>query len=190
MDKKSSIRSDLIQRRNELSIELVHQKSRKICKQVMITPEFLEADHVLLYADFRHEVDTKEIFDACLAQKKKVYFPKCIQDTMTFYQIISVMQLENGYWGIKEPKDLTHPYIYNEKDNTLVIIPGVAFDINGYRIGYGKGYYDRFLTDKPYVNKMGLAYSFQMLEQIPKDTYDQKLDKVVTEELVYTFLRI
>ena len=85
---------------------------------------------------------------------------------------------------------MTHPYIYNEKDNTLVIIPGVAFDINGYRIGYGKGYYDRFLTDKPYVNKMGLAYSFQMLEQIPKDTHDQKLDKVVTEELVYTFLRI
>lgn len=190
MNTKADIRLNMIHARNELTSLEVQEKSQKICKQVFMLPEFQESDHILMYADFRHEVATKEIFDTCIAQKKKVYFPKCIGNEMYFYQIISVMQLENGCWGIKEPNDLTHPYKYNQKDSTLAIIPGVAFDVNGYRVGYGKGYYDHFLIDKPFINKVGLAYSFQLIENIPRNEYDQKMDKIVTEELVYAFLRI
>ena len=163
-----------------------------IAKKVLKTPEYKEADNILLYADYRHEVMTREIFDDALLHKKKVYFPKSNDDgTMEFYQIISVKQLESGYKGIKEPVvDNRYLFKHNSKEDTLIIVPGVAFDMKGYRVGYGKGFYDRFMQDKRQMTAFGLCFSNQLVDEIPHAMHDIKMDKIVTEEIVYSFLRI
>lgn len=193
MDSKQQIRKQMIAQRNTMTTEMVKQKSAAITQKVLMLPEYIEADHILLYADYRHEVMTKEIFDDAILHKKKVYFPKCNPDngTMEFYQVVSVRQLMDGYKGIKEP--IVNPeylYQHHKEENTLAILPGVAFDMNGYRIGYGKGYYDRFLQNKRQITAVALAFAQQLADDIPHDVYDIRMDKIVTEEIIYSFLRI
>lgn len=193
MDAKQFIRQQMIAQRNALTTEMVKQKSSAIAQKVFMLPEYIEADHILLYADYRHEVMTKEIFDDAILRKKKVYFPKCNPDdsSMEFYQVVSVRQLEDGYKGIKEPiMNPEHRYYHHKEENTLVIMPGVAFDMNGHRIGYGKGYYDRYLQDKRQITAVALAFAQQLVDEIPHETYDIRMDKIVTEEIIYSFLRI
>lgn len=193
METKKEIRKQICRKREALSAEAVKNKSTAIQEKVLQLPEYKEADHILLYADFRHEVMTKDLFVAAIRDKKKVYFPKCESDSnhMDFYQVISVMQLEDGMWGVKEPKaDEAHKYHYFQEENTLAIVPGVAFDTQGYRIGYGKGYYDTYLADKRAITLVALAYAEQLLEEVPHEAHDLKMDKIVTEKIIYSFLRI
>ena len=192
METKEQIRKRIIQVRNQMVSEDVLQKSSLIAQKVIKTPEYEEADNVLLYADYRHEVMTREIFEDAVLRKKKVFFPKSNEDgTMEFYQVVSVKQLESGYKGIKEPVVDEH-YLYRFKcsEDTLIIVPGVAFDAKGYRVGYGKGFYDRFLKDKRQMTVIGLCFSNQVVEEIPHDEHDIKMDKIITEEIQYSFLRI
>lgn len=192
METKEQIRKRVIQDRNQMLSEDVAKKSSMIAQKVLKTPEYEEAHNILLYADYRHEVMTREIFDDAVLRKKKVYFPKSNTDcTMDFYQVVSVKQLESGYKGIKEPVvDERYLYHHKRKEDTLIIVPGVAFDMNGYRVGYGKGFYDRFLQDKRQMTVMGLCFSSQIVEEIPHDQYDIRMDKIVTEEIIYSFLRV
>ena len=192
METKAQIRKRIIQVRNQMLSEDVSQKSSLIAQKVLKTPEYEEADNVLLYADYRHEVMTREIFDDAVLRKKKVFFPKSNEDgTMEFYQVVSVKQLESGYKGIKEPVvDEQYLYHFKSSEDTLIIVPGVAFDAKGYRVGYGKGFYDRFLKDKRQITVMGLCFSSQVVEEIPYDEHDIKMDKIITEEIQYSFLRV
>lgn len=192
METKEQIRKQMIQNRNQMTSQEVTQKSSLIAQKVLKTPEYEEADNILLYADYRHEVMTREIFDDAVLRKKKVFFPKSREDrTMEFYQVVSVKQLESGYKGIKEPVvDEQYLYRFQRKEDTLMIVPGVAFDMKGYRVGYGKGFYDRFLRDKRQITAMGLGFSNQIVEEIPHNQYDIRMDKIVTEEIIYSFLRI
>ena len=110
---------------------------------------------------------------------------------MEFYQVISVKQLEAGYKGIREPAaDESLRYRFRTQEDTLMILPGVAFGTDGYRIGYGKGFYDRYLQDKAQITRMGLAFSNQITEPFIHEEHDRKMDKIVTEEIIYSFLRI
>ena len=110
---------------------------------------------------------------------------------MEFYQVVSIKQLESGYKGIKEPVvNERYLYRFERSEDTLVIVPGVAFDANGYRVGYGKGFYDRFLKDKRQMTVIGLCFSGQLVEEIPHDEHDIKMDKIITEEIQYSFLRV
>ncbi len=192
METKEQIRKRIIQVRNQMPGAEVSEKSSIIAEKVLKTPEYEEADNILLYADYRHEVMTREIFDDALLLKKKVYFPKCSEDgSMEFYQVISVKQLESGYKGIKEPVvEEAYHFCFDGREDTLIIVPGVAFDMQGYRVGYGKGFYDRFLQDKRQMTVMGLCFAGQIVEEIPHDRYDIRMDKIVTEEIIYSFLRI
>ena len=122
MDAKQLIRQQMIAQRNALTTETVKQKSSAIAQKVFMLPEYIEADHVLLYADYRHEVMTKEIFDDAILRKKKVYFPKCNpkDSTMEFYQVVSIRQLMDGYKGIKEPIAIVeHQYFHPSKHRDL-----------------------------------------------------------------------
>lgn len=192
METKEQIRKRIIHNRNQMASEEVAQKSSLIAQKVLKTPEYEEADNILLYADYRHEVMTREIFDDALLHKKRAFFPKSKEDgTMEFYQVVSVKQLESGYKGIKEPiVDERYLYRFQRNEDTLMIVPGVAFDMKGYRVGYGKGFYDRFLQDKRQITAMGLGFSNQIVEEIPHNQYDIRMDKIVTEEIIYSFLRI
>lgn len=192
METKQQIRQRILANRNEMTKEDVENKSALIAGNVIKTPDYEEADNILLYADYRHEVMTREIFKDAFQKKKRVFFPKSLDNgTMEFYQVVSIKQLCSGYKGIMEPlESCTVKYEFRREEDTLAIVPGVAFDTKGYRVGYGKGFYDRYLQDKRQITLMGLAYALQMVDEIPHDTYDIKMDKVVTEEIIYSFLRV
>lgn len=192
METKEQIRRRIIQVRKQMTQESVAAKSSRIAQRVQETPEYEEAQNILLYADYCHEVMTEEIFADGVRRGKKMFFPKSQTDaTMEFYRVTSMTQLESGYRGIREPKaEEKYRYRYDRKENTLVIVPGVAFDRRGYRVGYGKGFYDRFLRKKRRLPVMGLCFSNQLVEKVAQDSYDIPMDKLVTEETIYSFLRI
>lgn len=193
METKAEIRKRILELRRNLTEEDIVSKSDAILQNVLKTPEYEEAYNILLYADYNHEVMTRGIFESALLHKKRVYFPKTdiLTNTMEFYQITSIKQLAKGNMGILEPReDMRSRYIFNIKEDTLIILPGVAFDTFGYRIGYGKGFYDRYLINKRRLSTMALAFSCQIVEEIPKEEHDIKMDKIVTEEIIYSFLRI
>lgn len=193
METKAEIRKRILAVRKGLTDEETASKSESIVQKVIKTPEYREADNILLYADYCREVMTRGIFEDALLHRKRIYFPRVdkLANSMEFYQVISVRQLERGYMDILEPKEeVRSRYRFQSKEDTLVILPGVAFDTAGYRIGYGKGFYDRFLANKRQLSTMALAYACQIVDEIPRDKHDIKMDKIVTEEIIYSFLRI
>lgn len=193
METKAEIRKRILEVRKGLTDEEVASKSEAIVQKVIKTPEYKEADNILLYADYCREVMTRGIFEDALLHRKRIYFPRVdkLMHTMEFHQIISVRQLERGYMDILEPREDVRPrYRFQPREDTLAILPGVAFDTSGYRVGYGKGFYDKFLADKRQISTMALAYACQIVDEIPRDEHDIKMDKIVTEEIIYSFLRI
>ena len=193
MESKAEIRKRILEVRRSLTVDEVEVKSEAILQNVLKTPEYIEADNILLYADHHNEVITRGIFDDALMRKKRVYFPKSdsFTNTMVFYRTTSAAQLEKGFMGILEPKEnIQLRYRFCANEDTLVILPGVAFDTAGFRIGYGKGYYDKFLSSKRQLSTMALAFACQIVEELPREAHDIKMDKIVTEEIIYSFLRI
>lgn len=193
METKAEIRKRILEVRKGLTDEEAATKSEAIVQKVVKTPEYKEADNILLYADYCREVMTRGIFEDALLHRKRIYFPKVdkMTNTMEFYQIISLRQLERGYMDILEPReDMKMRYKFQPKEDTLAVLPGVAFDTSGYRLGYGKGFYEKFLANRRQISTMALAFACQIIDEIPRDTYDIKMDKIVTEEIIYSFLRI
>jgi len=193
METKAEIRKRILEVRKGLSDEEAATKSEAIVQKVVKTPEYKEADNILLYADYCREVMTRGIFEDALLHRKRIYFPKVdkMTNTMEFYQIISLCQLERGYMDILEPReDIKMRYKFQPREDTLAVLPGVAFDTSGYRLGYGKGFYDKFLANRRQISTMALAFSCQIIDEIPRDVHDIKMDKIVTEEIIYSFLRI
>lgn len=193
METKAEIRKRILEVRKGLSDEEAATKSEAIVQKVIKTPEYKEADNILLYADYCREVMTRGIFEDALLHRKRIYFPKVdkMTNTMEFYQIISLCQLERGYMDILEPReDIKMRYKFQPREDTLAVLPGVAFDTSGYRLGYGKGFYDKFLANRRQISTMALAFSCQIIDEIPRDVHDIKMDKIVTEEIIYSFLRI
>lgn len=193
METKAEIRKRILEARGALTINEVEVKSEAILQNVLKTPEYIEADNILLYADYNNEVMTHGIFEDALMRKKRVYFPKSdsLTNTMVFYQILSEKQLEKGFMGILEPKEnMQLCYRFHADEDTLVLLPGVAFDTAGFRIGYGRGFYDKFLSSRRQLSTMALAFACQIVEELPREAHDIKMDKIVTEEIIYSFLRI
>lgn len=193
METKAEIRKRILEIRQGMTDEEIAAKSEAIVQKVVKTPEYREANNVLLYADYCQEVVTRGIFEDALLHRKKIFFPKVdkMTNTMEFYQTISIRQLERGYMNILEPiEDIKMRYKFQPKEDTLAVLPGVAFDTSGYRLGYGKGFYDKFLASRRQISTMALAFACQIVDEIPRDTHDIKMDKIVTEEIIYSFLRI
>lgn len=193
METKAEIRKRILGIRGQLTDFELAAKSEAILQKVRKTPEYIEADNILLYADYNHEVMTRGLFEDAIMRKKRVYFPKSdkLTNTMVFYQTMSVNQLEKGFMGIPEPKeDVRLCYKFKANEDTLVILPGVAFDTAGFRLGYGKGFYDKFLSSRRQLSTMALSFACQIVDELPSEAHDIKMDKIVTEEIIYSFLRI
>ena len=159
--------------RNQLSVDFVSHSSEIICKKIKeLYPE--KEIVVCAYSAIRNEVDISELFD----YYDDVFLPVTEGDEMTFYRVTE--QLEQGTFGVSEPKKIT---MLNVKPD-LVLVPGVAFDENLNRVGYGKGYYDRFLEDENLMT-LGIAYDFQVTKSID-DVFesDIRMKKIITERRV------
>ena len=143
---------------------------------------------LLAFASYGSEISTREILQEALRQKKEVYLPKIIRypenhQEMAFYRIRSLEELVPGYQGILEPVDEAAEYQYSKEnaEKTLMLMPGVAFDPYRNRLGYGKGFYDRYLHGKEtlQLRTIGIGFQCQMLEQLPFEETDVRPYQVI-----------
>lgn len=181
METKKDIRKKIYGLRKKCTDQEVEDWSRKITEKVLALPAFLQAERVMVYADYNHEVITRYIIEEAWKQKKEVAVPKVSGKDMIFYKLTDFAQLEEGYYGIPEPTqgDVA------DWQGALMIMPGVAFDRANHRVGYGGGFYDRFLEKHPALIRVAVAFEFQMLEQVPVEPTDILPQIIVTEEKLY-----
>lgn len=179
---KASIRSLALKKRQEIPPHIRGQKSLRIKENLFGLREFNDAKVVLFFASFRDEVETLEMIKEALDMGKRAYLPKVEGDSLGIYEIEGLSDLRVGYMGIPEPEaDMNKKRDIDQAD--LIIVPGAAFDINGNRLGYGKGYYDRLLS-RHGAHLIALAFEEQVFERLPREPHDVRMDIVVTEKRV------
>ena len=190
MESKKEIRKQILQKRDALSLQERMKKSKRIAEFVISAEAFQNSDIVLLFVSYKSEVDVTSIIQEAFKKKKQVYVPKVIGSEMEFYSISSIDELEEGYYGIKEPKIEDAKKFIPQEEKIFMLLPGVAFDRNGNRIGYGKGFYDRFLQklEKNVLTsnlcKMAVAFSCQIVDngRIMGEEHDIIPNYIVTED--------
>lgn len=165
------------------------KKSQQICERLWTLPEFVKAQVVLFYIDVRSEVRTRSYIPKAMELGKKVIVPYCVKDELSLFPLETMEELEIGAFKILEPKKELREKAekqYDVKAVDLIIVPGVAFDKKGGRMGHGWGYYDKLLrkarSETPLV---ALAFECQLFEEIPMDPHDIFMDKIITEKAVY-----
>jgi 5-formyltetrahydrofolate cyclo-ligase len=180
---KEEVRKHFLSLRNGIDEEEYLTKSRKIFERLLGLPEFKSAQVVHSYISMsnRNEVDTMDIIQHCLSNNKKVAVPKMIdQERLKHFELSTLEGLKVNSWGVPEPD--SGNVLSDESKIDLIIIPMVAGDLNKNRIGYGKGYYDRFLSSSKAV-KTGLLFEIQLSEiKLPIEEFDIPLDILITED--------
>lgn len=187
---KTHIRKEILSKRAAMTTEEVMEKSSTIIRCLMDRKAYQDATDILAYVDFQNEVMTKEFIVNAILQGKNIFCPVIKNNEMDFYKINSLDDLEAGYFGILEPRTCDDMQKYkpqnqiasNYQANTLMIMPGVAFDEKKDRIGYGKGYYDRYLATHSGFYIIAVCFELQMTENIEAQTHDRRPDILLTED--------
>lgn len=181
--RKRKIRKEVLSLRNNMSPEEQRAASLKIADRLIGHQWFYGSEILLIFTSFGSEIDTTEIINEALRMGKRVYVPRVEGEEMQFYRILSLKELSPGYKGIMEPDGFSERYEYcpETMKSTLMIMPGVAFDPLKNRIGYGKGFYDRYLSDKAALVQRTVAIGFQcqLVEEIPFEERDIKPCQVI-----------
>lgn len=180
---KLEIREKYLAVRDEIPQEQKDAFNTKIFNKLISSITYRHSTDVLLYASTKGEVDTWQIFEAALKDGKRVAFPCCNPDnTMTFRYVTDRAALSERTFGILEPDPSCE--VCTPANFSLLIVPGLVFDKKGYRIGYGKGFYDRYLSGFDGVS-IGLCYSRMLLPEVPRGRFDRHVDVIISEKGVY-----
>lgn len=194
MISKEKVRKKAVETRDSIDEESRQQKSEEIAKKILEADWFKEADIVLSYHAFRSEVEVDTLNRAVLTQGKKLYLPKTYvkEKQIRFFEITDLSKLKRGYQKIWEPTgeepEFSFETVKEEQKKVLMIMPGTAYDARGYRMGYGGGYYDRYLNAHEAEWKMidfmtvFAGFSEQKMILIPGERCDVKPDVIVTEK--------
>lgn len=177
---KKITRNTIKEMRLKLSEEEVQRLSKECVSKVLQFPEILDADTVCVYMSTGNEIDTSDIIRFCLENGKRVAAPRVEGEAMEFYYFEDASELQQGAFDIWEPTGTERV----TDEESLMIMPGVAFDLNCNRIGYGNGYYDRYLSLHPKMTTIALAYEFQIVGKIKQEIHDVRPEMIVTESRV------
>lgn len=184
---KKEIRKSIIEKRNKIKNKDKTSMDKKIIESFKKEDSYKKARGIFIYIGFGSEINTKVIIEDALKKGKEVYVPKVKGKEMLLIKIDSLENLVTSSYGILEPIGDNNNFDVDKLD--LLVMPGVAFDNSGNRIGYGGGYYDRFLEkNKTNAEKIALAYEFQILNLINNEKHDVKVDKIITEERIINIL--
>ncbi len=184
---KHKLRKEVLDARIALPPHVVAEKSARIIRTLLKLDEYRYASTIMTYLNFRNEVQTGELVKRAMAEGKRVAVPLTdpasgvlTPSTLNFYPD----ELEPGAWGILEPKlHCVRPLDPCELD--LIVVPGVAFDRRGNRLGYGGGFYDRFLLrTRPEVFYIAPAYEMQLCDRVPRSSRDVRMHCLITEEQI------
>ncbi|ABB31417.1 5-formyltetrahydrofolate cyclo-ligase [Geobacter metallireducens RCH3] len=182
---KRKLRQCMLDKRRTLAAEERRYSGRLIQQAFVALPEFAEARIVALYSPIGGEVETGEVMEAALKEGKIVIFPVVCGDCLRFVKVSDPSEMTKGAFGIAEPCLTGEAYPPDAAD--LVVVPGVAFDRAGKRIGFGKGYYDRALHHLEGSGKLvAFCYDFQLVDEIVAESHDVAVDVIITEKRVIT----
>ena len=183
---KSTIRSQLLARRKAMPKAAKDKANQCIADRITGLDAWKNATTMLLYLPVNGEVDTWPFFNECMHRDCRALLPCCRKHEpgcMDFFRVTDKNQLVPGAYNIPEP-DSNSCTLMDDPNADIILIPGVGFDRHGFRIGYGGGYYDRFLAKHPMDNGLiiGLAFACQIMDNLPHDTWDKRVDVIVTED--------
>lgn len=184
MSIKTELRKELKSKRSNLTDK--KEASNIIQNKLLSSKLYSKCNAILCYSSLNDEVNTNRIIKKSLLDSKAVALPYCIDNngTMEFYVVNSLDDLIEGSFGVKEP-DISKCKKLISFDNAIIVVPALAFDKQGYRLGYGKGYYDRFL-EKHHIKSIGLCYNDLIQEELPTDRFDLPVNYIITEKQVIT----
>lgn len=180
---KNELRKYIREQKRHFTQQQLGEMSLRIMDDLLSHPRVQAAETILMYHSLPDEVDTHSTLDMLIAMGKKVLLPKVISDTeMTIHEYTGADSLKPSEpYGILEP---TTPQlsIINFPLSIVFVVPGMAFDSEGHRLGRGKGYYDRFLSRVPNIYKIGVCFPFQLLPEVPAEETDVVMDEVLSEK--------
>ncbi|MCM1154620.1 MAG: 5-formyltetrahydrofolate cyclo-ligase [Roseburia sp.] len=198
-EEKKALRKQILALRNQIPQTERMAKSRQILHTLYQSEIYQNADIILTYIEYQSEVLTSPLIQKNLT-KKRIFVPKVSGQDMEFYPIESLSELVKGFKGIREPRDTSQPFLEDFLQNrkrdsrqepvrVLMLMPGAVFDKYRHRIGYGLGFYDRYLArlndSGVMLKRVALCFACQMLNTIPHDVHDIRPDMVITENKVY-----
>ncbi len=182
MKTKSELRKYFSQLRNSINIDERLASDRMIADNLIGSELYHQSDLILIYVSVGSEIDTSNIILHSLSVRKRIAVPYCFKDRMDFYEISTLDDLTENQFGIPTV-DINQAKKVILTENTLCVVPAFAFDIRGYRLGYGGGYYDRFLGDNN-VCSVGLCRKRFLVDSLPFERHDIRTDKIITEDKI------
>lgn len=183
-EEKRRLRRQMASRRRAIPAAQAQAAARSVARLVAEQPEYRSAARVALYASLPDELPTGPLFERCRGEGKQVLFPRLVAEGLEFAAVEDPAMLQTGRFGVPEP-GAARPRVELVAGD-LVIVPGVAFDRSGNRLGRGGGSYDRaFPPDLPSPSRFGIAYAFQLVDEVPHGPDDRRVDAVVTEYGVF-----
>ena len=182
-EEKTKIREKYKQLRRNITTENKGEFDRKICEKFLGCVSYRYCDTVLMYSPVRDEINVDAIAEAAFKDGKKVAYPRCVPGTnkMNFYYVKSLDELQKGSYGIPEPPETNERYNKKDGGSAICLVPAVVYDKSGYRLGYGKGYYDRYLGNFS-GSVIGVIYKELITDSLPKGKFDVRANALVTEE--------
>ncbi len=182
-EEKKKLREELLILRNEIPEDERKAAENTVVMKLLSLASFRFAETVLLYYPIKGEMDILAVANEAIKEGKKVAFPHCDtgSSTMTYHIVSSLDELKEGSYGIPEPPSELPVYTPSKDKNDLIIIPAVCFDRHGYRVGYGKGYYDRYLNDFG-GTAVGVTFHRLLRSSVPRGRFDKQVSLIITEK--------
>ena len=207
-DEKKAFRKQMLGKRDAIPFEDRVNADVARNERILSWETYKSAELLLFYVSYRSEADTIQLLTKALSEGRKVAVPKVEGTEMVFYRITDVSQLVEGYRGILEPDtekavalteqelrgenvDITVQVAAEQKnasavpEKTLLFVPGCAFDKKGGRMGYGGGFYDRFMETYPELKRVALGFEEQLVEEVPREAHDKSIDVIITEARIW-----
>lgn len=184
---KKNLRKDILEKRDNISIDEKEKMDRRILDRFYESRYYKESKNIFIYVSFGSEINTREIIEKSVKEEKKIYIPRTDfkSKVMDAVEIKSIYELTESSYGILEPSKEAICIDPNKLD--LIVVPGVAFDRDGGRIGYGAGFYDRYFNkitknNLNKITKLALAYDFQVIDKVPMTEKDVPVNYIITEK--------
>lgn len=177
---KKTLRKKFISERNSLASDYKNSSTDTIFATLEEQNFFESSEKIFIYVGFGSEITT-ETFIKKWINKKQIFVPKIENGKMNLIRLKSWDELAPGHFGVLEPTSSD----YYEGKIDLVVTPSILFDNNGYRLGYGKGYYDKYFSSREYDISVGLSYHKLLQDNVPKEDHDIKVDVIITEEKIF-----
>ena len=176
---KQKLRKEILEKSDSLIKEEIKEKSKIIKEKLFSSPEFKKAKTICFFVSFNSKVNTYEMIKESIDQGKTICVPIATDHKLILSKINNFDELnKKSKYGILEPQEINEM----PKDNVdIIIVPGTVFDKEGHRIGYGKGYYDGLLKEYKRLS-IGICFDLQIIDKVPRDEWDEQLDKVITEK--------